>query len=160
MSVSLSVDGHLLTLSLTLRSRLPSVDSSHQPLGSSWASQDTKSHFWVTYTQEAADHDGQILEKYNSNMDIVLIFAGLFSAVTTTFTVTMESNLVPDPTTETNILLKKLIHTVDNSSFSGDNFDIQWSGPGSTDILIQSLMYASLSASLLAALGAMLGKQW
>ncbi|OJA07897.1 hypothetical protein AZE42_02752 [Rhizopogon vesiculosus] len=139
---------------------LPSVDSSHQPLKSLWASQDTKSHFWVTYTQEAADHDGQILEKYNSDMDIVLIFAGLFSAVTTTFTVTMQSNLVPNPTTETNILLKKLIHTVDNSSFSGDNFDIQWSGPGSTQILVQSLMYASLSASLLAALGAMLGKQW
>lgn len=72
----------------------------------------------------------------------------------------MQSNLVPDPTTETNALLKKLVHTVDNSSFLGDNFDTQWTGPGSTEILIQSLMYASLCASLLAALGAMLGKQW
>ncbi|KAJ8586101.1 hypothetical protein M405DRAFT_722325, partial [Rhizopogon salebrosus TDB-379] len=122
--------------------------------------QDTKGHFWTTYMQEAADHDGQILERYNSDMDIVLIFAGLFSAVTTTFTVTIQSNLAPNLTTETNTLLKKLIHSVDNSSFSGDNFDTQWTGPGSTDILVQSLMYASLSASLLAALGAMLGKQW
>jgi hypothetical protein len=28
--------------------------------------------------QEAADHDGQILDKYNSDMDIVLIFVRPF----------------------------------------------------------------------------------
>ncbi|KAG0708345.1 hypothetical protein DFH29DRAFT_767796, partial [Suillus ampliporus] len=123
--------------------------------------QDTKSRFWATYMHEAAEHDGQILEKYKSDMDIVLIFAGLFSAVTTSFIVNMQQNLAPDPATETNTLLKKLIHTVNNSTFPGDNFDTPpWTGPSITEIWVQSLIYASLSASLLAALGAMLGKQW
>lgn len=64
-------DGHNIVANFRLipRSRLPSVD-----VRSLWASQDTKSHFWATYTREAAEHDGQILEKYNSDMDIVLIF--------------------------------------------------------------------------------------
>ncbi|KAG2055181.1 hypothetical protein BDR06DRAFT_346646 [Suillus hirtellus] len=94
-------------------------------------------------------------------MDIVLIFAGLFSSVTTSFIVNMQQNLAPDPTTETNMLLKRLIHTVNNSTFSDINFDTPpWTGPGSSEIWVQSLIYASLSASLLAALGAMLGKQW
>ncbi|KAG2352001.1 hypothetical protein BDR07DRAFT_1499594 [Suillus spraguei] len=73
----------------------------------------------------------------------------------------MQQNLTPDPAIETNMLLKKLIHTVNNSTFPNNNFDIpSWTGPSSTQIWVQSLIYASLSASLLAALGAMLGKQW
>jgi len=35
-----------------------------------------------------------------------------------------------------------------------------WTGPGSVDLWIQSLAYASLGTSLLAAFGAVLGKQW
>lgn len=59
------------------------------------------------------------------------------------------------------MLLKMLIHTVDNSTFQGQSFNTPpWTGPTSTEIWVQSLIYASLSASLLAALGAMLGKQW
>ncbi|KAG1776991.1 hypothetical protein EV702DRAFT_934009, partial [Suillus placidus] len=123
--------------------------------------QDTRSRFWATYMHEAAVHDGQILDKYKSDMDIVLIFAGLFCAVTTSFIINMQQHLAPDPTTETNMLLKKLIYTVDNSTFPGDNFNMPpWTGPSSTEIWVQSLIYASLSANLLAALGAMLGKQW
>ncbi|KAG1765759.1 hypothetical protein EDD22DRAFT_845209 [Suillus occidentalis] len=59
------------------------------------------------------------------------------------------------------MLLKMLIHTVNNSTFQGQSFNTPpWTGPSSTQIWVQSLIYASLSASLLAALGAMLGKQW
>ncbi|KAG2755331.1 hypothetical protein P692DRAFT_20700807, partial [Suillus brevipes Sb2] len=145
------------------RSTLPNRadETPREPVRSQWASQDTKSRFWATYMQEAAEHDGQILDKYKSDMDIVLIFAGLFSAVTTSFIVNMQQNLALDPTTETNMLLKMLIHTVDNSTFQDQSFNTPpWTGPSSTEIWVQSLIYASLSASLLAALGAMLGKQW
>lgn len=94
-------------------------------------------------------------------MDIVLIFSGLFSAVSTTFIVSLQSGLSPDESEMTNALLKLLIHTLNNTAFDGQQPDLpQWNGPGATEIWIQCLMYASLSTSLIAALGAVLGKQW
>lgn len=122
---------------------------------------DAKSRFWATYTREATDYDGEFLEKYQSDMDIVLIFAGLFSAVNTSFIVNMQSNLNPDPMSTTNALLAMLLQTA-NSSFvsQSDPPYAPWQGPSTSVIWVQSLIYASLCASLLAALGAVLGKQW
>ncbi|KAG2103133.1 uncharacterized protein F5147DRAFT_776125 [Suillus discolor] len=59
--------------------------------------------------QTREEHDGEFLERYTTDMDIVLIFSGLFSAVSTTFIVAMESNLSPDPSDITNSLLKQLV---------------------------------------------------
>ncbi|KAG1865833.1 hypothetical protein DFJ58DRAFT_655132, partial [Suillus subalutaceus] len=120
-----------------------------------------KSRFWATYTREATDYDGEFLEKYQSDMDIVLIFAGLFSAVNTSFIVNMQANLNPDPMGTTNALLGMLLQTANSSFISQSGLPYaQWQGPSATVIWVQSLTYASLCASLLAALGAVLGKQW
>ncbi|KAG2079308.1 hypothetical protein BDR04DRAFT_997643, partial [Suillus decipiens] len=122
---------------------------------------DPKSCFWATYMQEATEHDGEFLDKYQSDMDIVLIFAGLFSAVNTGFIVQMQSNLNPNPLSTTNVLLGMLLQAA-NSSFVPQSTEpyAPWQGPGASVIWVQSLTYASLCASLLAALGAVLGKQW
>ncbi|KAH7920196.1 hypothetical protein BV22DRAFT_977004, partial [Leucogyrophana mollusca] len=125
--------------------------------------QDHRARFWATYNSEAAEYDNEFLEKYKGDMDIVLIFSGLFSAVNTSFIVAMEPNLGPNPTVKTNHLLEVLIHAVSNSTYAAESFPIDippWSGPGISVIWVQTLIYASLAASLLAALGAVLGKQW
>ncbi|KAG2046550.1 hypothetical protein BDR06DRAFT_174837 [Suillus hirtellus] len=120
-----------------------------------------RGQFWTIYEREAGYHVEEFLEKHKGDMDIVLIFSGLFSAVSTTFIVSLQSALSPDETKMTNALLKLLIHTLDNTTFDGRQPDLpQWNGPGETEIWIQCLMYASLSTSLIAALGAVLGKQW
>jgi Family of unknown function (DUF6535) len=87
--------------------------------------------------------------------------AGLFSAVSSAFIVSMGPNLIQNPNDTTNSLLKILINKIDNSTFPPDEAAIPvWTGPSSTTIWIQTLAYTSLSASLLAAFGAVLGKQW
>ncbi|KAH7921627.1 hypothetical protein BV22DRAFT_1019005, partial [Leucogyrophana mollusca] len=122
---------------------------------------DTRSRFWATYKRHAEDYDSEFLEKYKDDMDIVLIFSGLFSAVSTTFITGMQSSLSPDPADTTNALLRQLIQATNGSAFAGQPLDPPtWNGPGTTVIWTQSLLYASLCASLLAALGAVLGKQW
>ncbi|KAH7913572.1 hypothetical protein BJ138DRAFT_1002016, partial [Hygrophoropsis aurantiaca] len=122
---------------------------------------DIKSRFWATYHRQASDYDDEFLDRYNSDMDIVLIFAGLFSAVSTAFITAMQPNLIPDPTDTTNALLRQVIHAINSSTFAGQDLGIPlWNGPNVTVIWVQSLAFASLSASLLAALGAVLGKQW
>ncbi|KAG2151288.1 uncharacterized protein EDB93DRAFT_1204540 [Suillus bovinus] len=70
---------------------------------------DSRSRFWGVYKRVAEEHDNEFLERYTTDMDIVLIFSGLFSAVSTSFIVAMESNLSPDPSDTTNALLKQLV---------------------------------------------------
>jgi hypothetical protein len=86
--------------------------------------------------------------------------SGLFSAVSTTFIEAMESSLSPDPNDTTHAILTQLVQ------IGLGNFTALGSTPASTfspstaNIMIQSIAYASLSFSLLAAFGAVLGKQW
>ncbi|KAG1748113.1 hypothetical protein EDB19DRAFT_1630505 [Suillus lakei] len=117
---------------------------------------DDRSRFWAVYRRVAEEHDGEFLEQYTSDMDIVLVFSGLFSAVSTSFIVAMESRLSPDPTDTTNALLTQLVQIGMGNLAAGSTPAAPastWS-PSAIDIKIQSIGYASLSMSLLAAFGA------
>ncbi|KAG2139293.1 hypothetical protein DEU56DRAFT_325785, partial [Suillus clintonianus] len=121
---------------------------------------DHRSRFWGVYKRVAEEHDGEFLERYTSDMDIVLVFSGLFSAVSTSFIVAMESNLSPDPNDTTHALLAQLVQIgLGNLAEASSAPASTWS-PSATTIWIQMIAYASLSMSLLAAFGAVLGKQW
>ncbi|KAJ7836653.1 hypothetical protein B0H14DRAFT_3704700 [Mycena olivaceomarginata] len=73
---------------------------------------DKKTAFWTSYMKLADEYDKDIREKYDTELDTALIFAGLFSA------------------------------------------------PQRIIVVVQSLLYISLFTTLLAALLAVLGKQW
>lgn len=74
----------------------------------------------------------------------------------------MQPDLGPDPNRTTQVLLMMIVQSLNNGNALGkqDLVIPQFSGPSSMTIWIQCLLYASLAASLFAALGAMLGKQW
>ena len=117
------------------------------------------------------------MEKYDEDLNTTLIFvsfvwisgvrvltrsqAGLFSAVTTAFITNVQSQLQPDPNDETAALLRVLIYKTDNTTFGNDIPPLpQWTGPPQMIVQVQAILYASLSASLLSAFLATLGKQW
>ena len=90
-----------------------------------------------------------------------MIQAGLFSAVTSAFVIQVHSQLQPDPNDETAALLRVLIHKIDNTTFGNDVPAVpQWTGPSSTDVHVEAILYASLATSIFSAFLAMLGKQW
>ncbi|KAJ6599857.1 hypothetical protein DFH09DRAFT_901854, partial [Mycena vulgaris] len=118
---------------------------------------DKKTEFWNLYKPIADEHDKEFLEKYSTDLDTCLIFAGLFSAVSSAFIIQIQ----PDPNDMNQTLMRLLIHTVNNSIFSGSDIIIAPSPPPTTLVVVaQGLLYASLSCTLLAALLAVLGKQW
>ena len=140
---------------------------------------DAPSRFWSAYERVAKQHDDEFIERHNGEMDVLLIFvcasffastwdsiegviqAGLFSAVSSAFIVNMQSSLMPSASDTTNALLKILVNKIDNTTFPPQEVALPvWTGPSSTIIWTQTLAYASLSSSLLAAFGAVLGKQW
>ncbi|KAJ8590658.1 hypothetical protein M405DRAFT_766047, partial [Rhizopogon salebrosus TDB-379] len=103
---------------------------------------DIRSKFWDTHRRVAEEREGEFLERHNSDMDIALVFSGLFSAVNTSFIVAMGTNLVPDPSDTTNALLTQLVYIgLGNSSAAGTMPAapaLTWS-PSPTDIWIQTV---------------------
>ena len=87
--------------------------------------------------------------------------AGLFSAVTTAFITNVQPQLQPDTGEETATLLRILIYKIDNTTFGNAIPTLQrWDGPPRSIVQVQAMLYASLTASLLSAFLATLGKQW
>ena len=81
--------------------------------------------------------------------------------MTSGFVLNIENALQPDPNQETAALLRVLIYKFDNTTFGGQIPPLQvWNGPDYDIVVCQSVLYASLGISLLAAFLAMLGKQW
>ena len=81
--------------------------------------------------------------------------------MTSAFIIQVQPQLQQDPNEETAALLRVLIHKIDNTTFGGDVPALpQWTGPARMVVQVQSILYASLAASLFSAFLAMLGKQW
>ncbi|KAJ7921680.1 hypothetical protein B0H13DRAFT_2414847 [Mycena leptocephala] len=90
------------------------------------ATTDKKTVFWTSYMKLADEHDKEFQQKYSTDLDTALIFAGLFSAVSSAFIIQIQ----PQPPFTVNT------------------------------VAVLSLLYISLFTTLLAALLAVLGKQW
>lgn len=121
------------------------------------ADKDVRSQFWETYEVVAEEVDSEFLERYNGDIDIIPTFAGLFSAVTTSFIIASQ----PNPGDTTNALLIQLILLAANGTSAPQSITLpQPAGYSSSNVWAQSLAYASLLLSLFAAFGAILGKQW
>jgi len=81
--------------------------------------------------------------------------------VTSAFIIDIQSKLEPDFEEMNHTLLKLIAGATLGITPTGANATLpEWSGPDSTIIHIQTILYSSLSTSLLAAFVAMLGKQW
>ena len=87
--------------------------------------------------------------------------AGLFSAVTSAFIIDVQSDLKPDYQEMNHTLLKIVASAALGKTPTGADATFpQWNGPDSTVVHTQAILYSSLATALLAAVLAMLGKQW
>ncbi|KAG8921074.1 hypothetical protein FRC01_000427, partial [Tulasnella sp. 417] len=117
------------------------------------------SEFWRRYDRLADIHDKKLTTNLNGNLDVLLIFAALFSAINTTFISITMPDLSPSPSDETNTLLRLLVMKADNNTLTPADLAPTFY-VSSYSIIVNSLLYASLSCSLLAAVGAMMAKEW
>ncbi|KAG8915358.1 hypothetical protein FRC01_003691, partial [Tulasnella sp. 417] len=117
------------------------------------------SEFWRRYDRLADIHDKKLTTNLNGNLDVLLIFAALFSAINTTFISITMPDLSPSPSDETNTLLRLLVMKADNNTLTPTDLAPTFYA-SSNSITVNGLLYASLSCSLLAAVGAMMAKEW
>ncbi|EJD50451.1 hypothetical protein AURDEDRAFT_22759, partial [Auricularia subglabra TFB-10046 SS5] len=114
---------------------------------------------WKIYRDEAMASDRSTLDGWNKTLDILLIFAGLFSAVSTAFIVESYKLLQVDNTEYIAIALYLSLTGNNTSAIAlappGANFKALGSSRW-----INGLWFSSLVLSLAVALLSILSKQW
>ncbi|KAK0505116.1 hypothetical protein EDD18DRAFT_325355 [Armillaria luteobubalina] len=132
-------------------------DKQHEEMGPT-------ARVWRTYLEECAPFDIEMMEGWRDGLDVLLVFAGLFSAVVTTFVAQTSQNLQVDYGQVTASLLIELISVqrfAANGSLVNDvpPSDLTFR-PSTYDSWVNGLWFTSLSLSLTTALFAVLTKQW
>ncbi|KAF9003158.1 hypothetical protein BDZ89DRAFT_889375, partial [Hymenopellis radicata] len=116
------------------------------------------------YMAESAKYDAYMTDEAREGLDVLLVFAGLFSAVLSTFVAQTSQSLQPDRATESTLLLRE-IAALQRAQINGTSIDSIPSTsadftPSSLDVWVNGLWFTSLTLSLVAALLAVLMKQW
>ncbi|KAK0224985.1 hypothetical protein EDD85DRAFT_777580, partial [Armillaria nabsnona] len=123
---------------------------------------------WRTYEDESRIHDTNLVEESRDNVDVLLVFAGLFSAVVTTFVVQTSQSLQPDYAAISASLLYESV-LVQRAIANGSSVNAIVPSPlnptivfvpATTDVWVNGLWFSSLFLSLTTALVAVLVKQW
>ncbi|KAJ7888723.1 hypothetical protein B0H13DRAFT_1561398, partial [Mycena leptocephala] len=125
---------------------------------------DPEARVWHVYNDESAIFDNDMMIESGDSLDILLVFAGLFSGVLTTFVAQTSQALAPDNAVISNIILLELValHRAQANGTSLDSIphaDTSFTA-ARTDIWVNALWFTSLALSLTTALLAVLAKQW
>ncbi|KAJ7451222.1 hypothetical protein B0H11DRAFT_1821906 [Mycena galericulata] len=117
---------------------------------------------WAVYISEAEKYDKALVESWKSDMEGMLIFAGLFSASLTAFLIESYKTLNPDSGNETVIYLAQISQQLAAAS-SGRQFplpQLTTFTPPTSSLVCNALWFISLGLSLTCALIATLLEQW
>ncbi|KAI0319899.1 hypothetical protein OF83DRAFT_716489 [Amylostereum chailletii] len=113
---------------------------------------------WSLYLEERRVLDEREAERSKSQIDAVLIFAGLFSATVAAFIVESYKNLNVDPEDTTAVLLARISQQLSNASIPALPVSPPFE-PTSNTVNVNVLWFTSLACSLTAALGAIILQQ-
>ncbi|KAF8189561.1 hypothetical protein K438DRAFT_1936036 [Mycena galopus ATCC 62051] len=112
---------------------------------------------WAVYVAEAEKYDKSLIESWKSNMEGMLIFAGLFSASLTAFLIESYKTLNPDATVQ---LLTQISLQLSESSNPNGIPSVPAFTPSTSALVCNALWFTSLGLSLSCALVATLLEQW
>ncbi|QRV94412.1 transmembrane protein [Ceratobasidium sp. AG-Ba] len=122
---------------------------------------------WKTYVREADRWDKEMVDGRNSSLDVLLIFAALFSAISTAFIIESLGDLKSDPaerSADTLFTISQQLNFIatgqQNTSppslaSTSDTFT-----PSYSAVVVNILWLLSLSLSVAVSLIAMLAKEW
>ncbi|KAL1731402.1 hypothetical protein EV714DRAFT_208921 [Schizophyllum commune] len=118
---------------------------------------------WRVLIDEGRDFDAAMLQRFRDHLDVDLVFAGLFSAVVTTFVAQTSAPNPPDDGSTSIALLRELvaIHRAQASNMPLDTvLAAASSAPPAFDLSINRCWFLSLAFSLFSAFGAVVVRQW
>ncbi|QRV95514.1 regulator of telomere elongation helicase 1 [Ceratobasidium sp. AG-Ba] len=120
---------------------------------------------WKMYVEEAAEQDNELVDTQNKNLDLMLLFAALFSAILTAFLIESK-NLLQRDSGDTSVALLLLIAQSQQQISLGltpeatKTIELPEFSPSLAARFVNGLWFTALALSLSAALVAMLSKEW
>ncbi|KAI0714663.1 hypothetical protein C8Q76DRAFT_599205, partial [Earliella scabrosa] len=126
---------------------------------------------WAHSAEIVKTYNDELVNRWKEEMDTLLVYAGLFSAVLTAFNVQSYQLLQPDPTDPTLEVLKKISAQLNSFSLNPSFLNSTESPLSEADlsppfraplsaVWINSLWFSSLVCSLASASIALMVKQW
>ncbi|KAG8760736.1 hypothetical protein FRC11_015013 [Ceratobasidium sp. 423] len=124
---------------------------------------------WNRYVKIAEAEDKDILEDWEGAIDVTLVFAALFSAISTGFVLESSKNLKPDQGAATVLAIRELtsvvqagfhlptVNTLSPRELAALGGSFQ---PSTIDVWVNCLWFLSLGLSISVSLFAMLAKRW
>ncbi|CAE6496081.1 unnamed protein product [Rhizoctonia solani] len=125
-----------------------------------------ESRFWKTYVKEADRWDEELVDGWNKSLDVLLVFAALFSAIVTAFIVESSNLLQEDPadvSAQTLLIISQTLMALANDTqpvgLPSSTTDTPFS-PSRSAVAVNALWYLSLSLSVSTSFLAILAKEW
>ncbi|KAF9058935.1 hypothetical protein BDP27DRAFT_1372018 [Rhodocollybia butyracea] len=125
---------------------------------------DEEARIWWVYLDEATAFDNDMFEKLGDSLDILLVFAGLFSAILTTFLAQTYQSLSQDYSQlaasylgEVTMLIRA---NTNSTAISLIPLTSTVFSPSMLNLWVNGLWFVSLTVALSVALFAVLAKQW
>ncbi|KAG9088528.1 hypothetical protein FS749_002097 [Ceratobasidium sp. UAMH 11750] len=122
---------------------------------------------WRDYVRETDRWDKEMVEGRNNSLDVLMIFATLFSAISTALVILSLSDLKPDyakESAQTLLIVSRTLGAISNNYSAPIPFQpvssTATSSPPCSAVVANVLLLLSLSLSVVVSLFAMLGKEW
>ncbi|KAG8741084.1 hypothetical protein FRC10_003324 [Ceratobasidium sp. 414] len=120
---------------------------------------------WKLYVEEATEQDQELANLQNKNLDLMLLFAALFSAILTAFLVEAKKMLEEDPAAKSAALLLLVAQSQQRLEIGSPETSLKVVEnvpfvPTTVARYVNGLWFTALALSLAAALVAMLAKEW
>ncbi|CAE6423743.1 unnamed protein product [Rhizoctonia solani] len=125
---------------------------------------------WRIYVRETDRSDAEVVDGWNKSLDVILVFAALFSAISTAFLIESSQKLQEDPadvTAQTLLVISQalsvLVNTTQPTTSAAEplpTIDTGSFSPSRIMVAVNTLWYLSLSLSVGTSLLAMLAKDW
>ncbi|CAE6448932.1 unnamed protein product [Rhizoctonia solani] len=126
---------------------------------------------WKVYVGETDKSDAELIDGWNKTLDVLLVFAALFSAISTTFLIDSSGMLKQDPndvSAAALMVISQALVTIATHNYttgpSAIPLPVQSNAPdfvpSKNAVIVNTLWYLSLSLSIATAFLAMLAKDW
>ncbi|KAH9854370.1 hypothetical protein C2E23DRAFT_913540 [Lenzites betulinus] len=149
---------------------LPGPEDLREKLSERYSEAET-THAWARSAELVKTHNDELVSRWQAEMDTLLVYAGLFSAVLTAFNVQSYQLLQPAPTDPQLVVLQRI--SAQLTSFSVNAAFVNSTQPALTPneveppfraptsvVWINALWFSSLVCSLASASVALMVKQW
>ncbi|KAH9912336.1 uncharacterized protein BXZ73DRAFT_29345, partial [Epithele typhae] len=122
--------------------------------------EEEKADAWARTVDVIKTYSDEMVRRWNAEIDTLLVYAGLFSAILTAFNVQSYPLLQPNAPDPVLVTLQQISQQLSGYTVHAQNVTSSSSAPARSDVWLNILWFSSLICSLSSASIGIMVKQW